>query len=707
MLLMGIISNIKNWLHDKRRRVRNWLWGYDYFISYHWRSGGRYAVALSQLLQERQFDCFLDKTEFVAGDDWLEEAASALQNTQRLIVIATREAVIDSVPVAHEVEVFAHRSRHIIPIRFGDEYTDEERRESSVMAKITESVIQLTDSRDALLTGRPDRAEVVEKLIATDKVLRRRKLRLAVVSIVLSVLLVAFVVTAILGLVANNARLAEAASALNAEERAKEAQVEAEKAIASQNFAEYLRVSQRATTPDLKADERRALETIAPKYLEQSHARLRRATQLKNDLDEWRTAQGRLGTTSNRTFSLEVIPTRLSGALLLSYGTPAHPEFILIDGGDKLSYRDKVKPALRQLAEHSDQDGRLKLELVISSQIDIWQIGGLSEMLRELDSLRDSGDEAPWLSIKNLWANAFFPFAAPEPPAYTDDGKIDLLIAAHALGIPINKPFSKWVAGPEAGAARIRWSNDLIVTVLAPKVDAMNRFARFWVDRYLKLAKRGQLPFRVTFEERDLVETFADARIELLPAPIVLADTSGTSGADASVTNLSSIVLILESHGKRILLTSDTTDKILLQSLAQAGIMDADGICQVDVLVLPHDGSDRNVSPKFFASVVAEHYVALGDGKHNNPEANTFKWLLESRRGTNRKFEIYLTRHPREYLNESRGYPADDLLQLFRQERAKGTPFRVYYPRKAGDSFGINLLQPPDGFQDTLVELEF
>ena len=28
-------------------RLRNWLWGYDFFISYHWASGGTYAVNLA------------------------------------------------------------------------------------------------------------------------------------------------------------------------------------------------------------------------------------------------------------------------------------------------------------------------------------------------------------------------------------------------------------------------------------------------------------------------------------------------------------------------------------------------------------------------------------------------------------------------------------------------------------------------------------
>lgn len=617
-VMMGIISKLRNWLLLKRQRVSTWLWGYDYFISYHWQSGGKYAVALSQILYERKYDCFLDKTEFVPGDDWREEATRALKSTQRLIVIATREAITTSEPVAHEVSLFAHRSKHIIPIRFGEAFTEDEINASPVMTKIKESVIQLADTPHALSTGKPDSEKVVDLLIKTDKVLRRRKLRLPIVGSVVSVLLVAVLVVTVLGLIANS-------TSLKAEERAQEAEVAAEKAIAAQNFAEFYRVSQRAEASGVDPDEKRALEAIAPKYLEQSHKRLERATDLKKRLDEWRNKHGRRSNAPNQTFSLEFIPTRFTAAILLYFGFPSDPRFILIDGGDQKGYRQKVKPVLKRLAQHSQNDKPLQLDLVISSQVDIWQIGGLSEMVEELAGLRGSGNESPWLSINTLWANSFLPFAAKTIPSYVGDSKIDLLIAAHALNILVNKPFSQWVAVPEAGAARVQWPGGLEITVLAPKLDATRDFAKFWMKRLKKQAKRGRLSLVSNFEEPDIVETFTDTTIELLPSPIIPADIADIAGKDGSVPNLASIVLMLESGNKRILLTSDTTDEILLETLGQAGYLDANEECRVDVLILPHDGSDRNVSKEFFTSIVADHYVALGDGGHTNPEVKTFR----------------------------------------------------------------------------------
>ena len=72
-------------------RLKNWLWGHDFFISYHWGSGGTYAVSLAARLREKGYEVFLDRADYAMGDDWQRVGEIALRNTKRLIVIATRE----------------------------------------------------------------------------------------------------------------------------------------------------------------------------------------------------------------------------------------------------------------------------------------------------------------------------------------------------------------------------------------------------------------------------------------------------------------------------------------------------------------------------------------------------------------------------------------------------------------------------------------
>jgi beta-lactamase superfamily II metal-dependent hydrolase len=113
--------------------------------------------------------------------------------------------------------------------------------------------------------------------------------------------------------------------------------------------------------------------------------------------------------------------------------------------------------------------------------------------------------------------------------------------------------------------------------------------------------------------------------------------------ADGSVPNLSSIMLLVEAEGKRLLLTGDGRGDHLLQGLAQAGLLDDEGCIHVDLFKLPHHGSDRNATRQFFRKVTADQYVVSADGLYGNPDLVTFVWLVEAAREQGRQIEIIIT----------------------------------------------------------------
>jgi WD40 repeat protein len=178
-----------------RRRLSEWLWGYDYFISYRWKHGGPYAVALAQRLRDDGYDVFLDRAEFASGDDWREVAERALKRTQRLVLVATPEAVTDSLPVAHEVRVFADRGRQVIPIVFFTKSDDGEpkstlahlnRDDYAVLRLMPDSKLHIAEDL-ANLRQEPSK-DVVEELKRTYRVMRCRDIRVMLVGGVVAVL---------------------------------------------------------------------------------------------------------------------------------------------------------------------------------------------------------------------------------------------------------------------------------------------------------------------------------------------------------------------------------------------------------------------------------------------------------------------------------------------------------------------------------------
>ena len=171
-------SLVPKMLNVKRnffQRIIDRLWGYDFFISYQWSTGGQYAVNLAQRLRSLHYDVFLDRSDYATGDDWKAVGQIALKNTQRLVLIATKGAVCDSKPVEHEVEIFTRRGRRVIPIVFGDELIGLDRSQFATLSRMTDSQLYITGDVRHLNLSPSD--ETINRLIQTHQVLRRRNLR--------------------------------------------------------------------------------------------------------------------------------------------------------------------------------------------------------------------------------------------------------------------------------------------------------------------------------------------------------------------------------------------------------------------------------------------------------------------------------------------------------------------------------------------------
>ncbi len=100
---------------------------------------------------------------------------------------------------------------------------------------------------------------------------------------------------------------------------------------------------------------------------------------------------------------------------------------------------------------------------------------------------------------------------------------------------------------------------------------------------------------------------------------------------DTAVPNLSSIVVLLQWQGRKILLTGDARGDHILDGLNGAGLMPGQGALDIDILKLPHHGSIRNNTRDFFAKIRADHYVASGDGTYGNPDRATLELIEEVR----------------------------------------------------------------------------
>jgi hypothetical protein len=173
---------------------------------------------------------------------------------------------------------------------------------------------------------------------------------------------------------------------------------------------------------------------------------------------------------------------------------------------------------------------------------------------------------------------------------------------ADTLHLLRNDPFNGRVnMSPKQKALDL--GNKLKFTVLGPSQNRLERLEKEWDTRLKALQKKEAA------EAKALAAEFMDT----------------------SVYNLSSIIVLAEAGGKKILLTGDGLADDILEGLKEAGLLKEGGTLHVDILKMPHHGSVRNVNEQLLTTVTADHYVMSANGKYDNPDLGTLKLFSKVR----------------------------------------------------------------------------
>jgi hypothetical protein len=382
-------------------------------------------------------------------------------------------------------------------------------------------------------------------------------------------------------------------------------------------------------------------------------------------------------------FTLEALRARHGDCLMLHHGDPDEPQLIVVDGGPTGVYGDALGPRLNELWERIETDDPLPIQLLMVSHIDDDHIRGVLELSERLVAQRLTSQ--PY-DIGALWLNALddivgndanelaagvaeLPARVAEATAGSGawEGNAQAVVAsvpqakklrsnADGLGWPRNAGFEKFVIAPAQGGAKTKLG-ELELTIVAPKLPQLQALQADWKEKLERLHAAGA------------------AEKEALAQDL-----------DSSVYNLSSIVCLADLGGKRMLLTGDALGRNIVDGLRAAGELDENGRIEVDILKLPHHGSDRNVDAAFFDAIRAKHYVVSGDGKYHNPDPTTFQLISASR--DDDQFAVHLT------YRDARNGVGEELDAFFTAEKAAGRTYAVNYRDDAAVSLKVDLLDP-------------
>lgn len=379
-------------------------------------------------------------------------------------------------------------------------------------------------------------------------------------------------------------------------------------------------------------------------------------------------------------FSLDVRRARKGDCLLLHYGTEQNPGLVMIDGGPSGVYGPHLRPRLEEIRQVRG-DGPLRVDLLMISHVDDDHIQGILDLTRELrEAAQDN--EPPLVRILDLWHNSFDNIIDGKgdeltgqvesqfgPASVTGGGELSdeeiadveedsdehpevvlsglmvlasiaqgaqLRVDAELLDLPVNDEFDGGLIIADEDAEPIDMGRGLSFTVVGPmrpEVEALRKKHNDWLK---DLKKKGKSPS------------------EVLAAYV-----------DKSVPNLSSLVLLAEVDGKTMLLTGDARGDKILEGLEMTGLIEPGGTLKVDVLKVPHHGSDNNLDDDFFERIIARHYVFSGDGEHGNPERASLEMLFEARGDDD--YTIHLT-YPIDEIDKGR---KDDWNKLRNSEKKR------------------------------------
>ncbi|SDX67257.1 hypothetical protein SAMN05518669_1064 [Variovorax sp. YR634] len=427
-------------------------------------------------------------------------------------------------------------------------------------------------------------------------------------------------------------------------------------------------------------------------------------------------------------FNLEVLPAQEGDCLILQWkNKTSEVHTAVIDGGPGQVYEKSLRPRLEELAGGD----KLMLDLVMISHVDNDHIVGVMKMLGAMSKEIEDG-KAPnerMLRIGRLWHNTFNDILGDQLDAYYEN-EVTASVGGDfgKLGGKAQKEIAKKLKEKGEKADEAEHTAEDIAAVLAGHGES--RSVR---DSYTFLKGRGAIkyslnaPFKVNdhptlivspreaiaieglnmaiFGPRaDEIEALQKAFDKYIKDKNLTAEAALAAYADKSVPNLSSIVALvgLEEGGNRktILLTGDARGDKVLESLEEAGVL-GDKPMFVDVLKVPHHGSNRNVDADFFERIHANTYVMSANGKYGNPDLPTVRWIVDSRKKSGR-YDIVLT-YPLKTIDAER--------KRVHEKDHPGTPWKAatmaleaYFESKKAEGYKFRVLAG-DGDSPVLVKL--
>lgn len=299
-------------------------------------------------------------------------------------------------------------------------------------------------------------------------------------------------------------------------------------------------------------------------------------------------------------FEIEMLPAREGDALWLRYGDPDAPRQILIDCGRAATFAD-IKARLMDLPEN-----QRTFELFVITHVDRDHIEGALKLLADPDL---------GLKFKQIWFNGYDHLKGAKLEAF---GAVQGEKLSAALLLRKEQWNASFDRGPVSVAADgslpvVTLDGGMTLTVLSPDAEKLAKLVDQWQDECKAAGIQEGIEARI--KEVEGLEWFG-------AVPDVESLTADPLAADTTLPNGTSIALLAEHDGIRVLLGADAHPDRLTASLQ--ALLPHGGKLALNAFKLPHHGSSGNISQALLELVDCPRYLISTNGsyfKHPTPKA--------------------------------------------------------------------------------------
>lgn len=334
--------------------------------------------------------------------------------------------------------------------------------------------------------------------------------------------------------------------------------------------------------------------------------------------------------------TLEALNALYGDCLVLRYSGPDNKERLwIIDGGPKSEtvdgkklavWKDVLLPRLKEINSATP----LPIALGMVSHIDDDHINGIQKLTSTLVAVTPARPAA--VKFARFWFNSFDKLVGPKPAGLAGEAATASL---QALVSEENLP------GVDDEHAQLIMQSVGQGITLATDLRSLQLDGNDPIAGGFVMAKKGQKKFAIEGADVTVIgplesrlEGLRKAWAKALKKPTKKARQAAlqelflpNKALDKSVPNLSSIVVLVEVGGRKLLLTGDANGNDVVAAWKELGL--GTKPATIDLLKMPHHGSIRNTSEAFLEFFIANHYVFSANGKYDNPDAPTLEALVK------------------------------------------------------------------------------